>query len=406
MSACPKDIVVELDKPFHPVDEEHAKLSPSAGERWLVCHVAPEREAAFPDSSSDAADEGTAAHKMSEHCLIAGIDANAAPRDPKWDKWDNPEFRGFVQDYLNLVRSKLTDTSTLFVEQRLQILPEFEIWGTADAVVVDGHTLRIIDLKFGRGVLVDADDNAQLGLYGWGGFNTLSWLASEDIKFIEVTICQPRRSNTVSKTFGDEELVVWIEEQIPKARKAYRGGGEAVPGAHCKWCRARFTCRERAEYNLATAAFDFDMVPDPDCKPADPTQITEEQLVAIFKRLPMFEKWLKDVEAEVARRAHEHELPDLKWVAGKKMRYITDPVAAAGVLEVAGIEPYAERKMLGFGDLEKLAKAAGQKLNDLIGSYIGTKASKPVLVSSDDPRPPCTPESRARDDFKDELESR
>jgi hypothetical protein len=383
--------------------EEHAKLSPSAGERWLVCSVAPEREAAFPDSSSDAAEEGTAAHKMSEHCLTAGIDASAAPADPKWDKWDNAEFRGFVQDYLNLVRSKLTETSTLFVEQRLQILPEFEIWGTADAVVVDGHTLRIIDLKFGRGVLVDADDNAQLGLYGWGGFDTLSWLASEDIKFIEVIICQPRRNNTVSKTFGAEELVAWIKEQIPKARKAYRGGGEAVPGAHCKWCRARFTCRERAEYNLATAAFDF---ADEACSPADPNQLSEDELVAIFKRLPMLEKWMKDVEAHVAALAHEHDLVGLKWVAGKNMRFITDTSSAAAMLELAGINPYAERKMLSFGDLEKAAKTAGQNLKDLIGQYIDTKQSNPVLVDAADKRPAFKKEDAAAEDFKEELQDK
>lgn len=376
---------------------EHAKLSPSAGDRWLVCHAAPEREANFPDTDNDASIEGTAGHAMAEHCLTKNIDAKDAPANPIWDKWDDAEFRAYVQDYLNLVRSKLTETSTLFVEQRLSILPEFEIFGTADAVVVDGHTLRIIDLKFGRGVLVEAEGNPQLALYGWGGFDSLAWLASEDIQFIEVTICQPRRSNTVSKTFTAAELKAWIEEQIPKARKTYRGGGEAVPGEHCRWCRARNTCKERAEYNLATAMLDFDTI---DCAPADPTQIDEAKLVQIFKRLPVLEKWIKDVEAEVANRAHDHPVVGIKWVAGKNMRFITDPTAAAGVLEVAGINPYAERKMLGFGDLEKLAKAAGQKLNDLIGQFIDKRQSKPVLVGDDDPRPAYQP---AEADFADEL---
>ena len=80
----------------------------------------------------------------------------------------------------------------------------------------------MIDLKFGQGVLVDADDNAQLSLYGWGAYNSLDWLASEDIAYIEVTICQPRRNNTVSKTFSADELKGWITENEPKARKAFR----------------------------------------------------------------------------------------------------------------------------------------------------------------------------------------
>lgn len=381
---------------------EHARLSPSAGERWLACAVAPAREAGFPDKSNDASEEGTAAHKLSELCLTQGVSAYGPAVPKAYEKWDNAVFRDHVQTYLDLVRSKLTDTSTLFVEQRLQILPEFDIFGTADAVIVDGHTLRVIDLKFGQGVLVDADDNAQLSLYGWGAYNSLDWLASEDIAYIEVTICQPRRNNTVSKTFSADELKGWIKENEPKARKAFRAlaTDAATPGAHCRWCRAKGVCKERAEYNLATAAFDFDMVADPDCKPADPTQVTEEQLVAIFKRLPTFEKWLKDVEAEVARRAHEHPVAGLKWVAGKNMRYITNPAEAASMLEVAGINPYAERKLLGFGDLEKAAKALGQKLNDLIGKYIDKRTSNPVLVSDEDPRPAY---NAAAEDFKEEL---
>ena len=384
------------------MSEEHARLSPSAGERWLACAVAPAREAGFPDQDNDASAWGTAAHAMAAHCLIKEISAVAAPAHADWDKWDGVEMRDCVQHYIDHVRSKLTDTSTLFVEQRLQILPEFDIFGTADAVIVDGHTLRVIDLKFGQGVLVDADDNAQLSLYGWGAYNSLDWLASEDIAYIEVTICQPRRNNTVSKTFSADELKGWIKENEPKARKAFRAlaTDAATPGAHCKWCRAKGVCKERAEYNLATAAFDFDMVPDPDCKPTDPTQISEEQLVAIFKRLPMFEKWLKDVEGEVARRAHEHPVAGLKWVAGKNMRYITNPAEAASMLEVAGINPYAERKLLGFGDLEKAAKALGQKLNDLIGKYIDKRTSNPVLVSDEDPRPAY---NAAAEDFKEEL---
>ena len=381
---------------------EHAKLSPSAGERWLACAVAPAREVAFPDTDNAASAEGTAAHALAECCLTRKLNAIDAPADIAWENFDNPVFRDHVQTYLEHVRAKETSTSTLFIEQRLSILPEFDIFGTADAVIVDGHTLRIIDLKFGQGVLVDADDNPQLSLYGWGAYASLDWLASEEITHIEVTICQPRRNNTVSKTFTAAELKAWIKEHEPKARAAFRAiaTDTATPGAHCRWCRANGVCKERAEYNLATAAFDFDMVADPDCKPADPTQISEEQLVAIFKRLPMFEKWIKDVEAEVARRAHEGPVAGIKWVAGKNTRYITDPVAAASTLELVGIDPYTERKMLGFGELEKAAKAIGQKLNDLIGKYIDKRVGNPVLVSDEDPRPAY---NAAAEDFKDEL---
>jgi hypothetical protein len=380
---------------------EHSKLSPSAAERWLECPVAPAREQTFPDKDNDAAAEGTAAHHMAAYCLDSDIHISAkdAPADARWDKWDSPVFRDHVQTYLDFVRSKLTVTSHLFVEQKLSILPEFDVWGTADTVIVDGSTLRIVDLKFGQGVLVSPDDNPQLFLYGWGGYDTLEWLASEPITHIEVSICQPRRENTVSKTFTADELKRWMVDHLPKVRKAYHAiaTDTATPGAHCMWCRARRTCVERAQFNLATAGMDFADITGPVCEPINPTEIDEDMLAAIFLRLPLLEKWIKDVETEVAERAKNHHINGLKWVAGRNMRYITDPDAAGLALELSGIAPWAERKLLGFGDLEKAVKAAGLKLTDLIGNFIDTKQSNPVLVAETDKRPAI--ESSAKSDF-------
>jgi hypothetical protein len=377
---------------------EHAKLSPSASERWLVCSVAPAREEAFPDTSNDAADWGTAAHAMAEHCLTRGIDSVQAPASPLWDKYDGPEMRECVQSYLDFVRSKLTPTSTLFVEQRLSILPEFDIFGTADAIIVDGHTLRVLDLKGGKGVLVEADDNSQLSLYGWGALDSLAWLASEDIQFVEVYIVQPRRSNKVSKTFTAAELVAWMEINREAARRAYAAvaGDVATPGAHCRWCRARNTCRERAEYNMATAGFDF----ADECTPHDPNQLTEEQLAAIFLRLPTLEKWMKDIEAHVASLAHDHKVAGLKWVAGRSTRSITDEAGAVRVLTELGLKPYAEPKLLGVTEIGNRLKVLGFKFDDVLKPFVTMKQSPPVLVSEEDKRPEFSP---AAHDFAEEL---
>ena len=377
---------------------EHARLSPSASERWLVCSVAPVREEAFPDTTNDAAEWGTAAHAMAEFCLTNEMDAVNAPDAESWSKYDSQEMRECVQHYLDFVRSKLTPTSTLFVEQRLAILPEFDIFGTADAVIVDGHTLHVLDLKGGKGVLVEADDNSQLSLYGWGALDSLSWLASENIQFIEVSIVQPRRANVVSKTFTAAELVAWMDANRERAGRAYKAlaTDPATPGAHCRWCRARNVCKERAEYNLATAGLDF----SDECSPLDPSQLTEEQLVSIFLRLPALEKWIKDVESHVATLAHDHKVTGLKWVSGRAMRRIADPVRVCTVLREAGIEPMAEPKLLGIGEIERLVKEKGLKVSTLLGKAIEVVASKPVLVSEEDKRPEYVP---AAHDFAEEL---
>jgi len=377
---------------------EHAKLSPSASERWLICAVAPVREQAFPDTTNDAAEWGTAAHAMAEFCLTNEMDAVNAPDAESWSKYDSQEMRECVQHYLDFVRSKLTPTSTLFVEQRLAILPEFDIFGTADAVIVDGHTLHVLDLKGGKGVLVEADDNSQLSLYGWGALDSLSWLASENIQFIEVSIVQPRRANVVSKTFTAAELVAWMDANRERAGRAYKAlaTDPATPGAHCRWCRARNVCKERAEYNLATAGLDF----SDECSPLDPSQLTEEQLVSIFLRLPALEKWIKDVESHVATLAHDHKVTGLKWVSGRLTRKVVDMVRAVCILRGVGIEPMAEPKMLGITEIEKMVKAKGLKVGELLGSALEVVAGNPVLVSEEDKRPEFIP---AAHDFAEEF---
>ena len=55
------------------------------------------------------------------------------------------------------------------VEQRL----DFSRWvkdgfGTGDAIIVADGTLRIVDMKYGTGVSVSAENNSQMRLYALG----------------------------------------------------------------------------------------------------------------------------------------------------------------------------------------------------------------------------------------------
>ena len=376
---------------------EHKLLSPSASDRWLECAIAPHREKAAADKSSSAAEEGTAGHSMGEHCLNNDIDTFQSPTDPRWDKWDTPEFRAYVQEYVSFVREKVGN-GHLFVEQYLQIFPTEDVWGTADAVIV-GHEaglMDIVDLKFGQGIIVEADDNSQLKLYGWGGYQSLEWLSEIEIDRIRVTIFQPRRGHVVSKTFTVEELTAWITEITPKVRAAFSGAGLAKPGDHCRWCRVRATCAERREFIKVSAAMDF----ADGCKP-EVHDKDEEELVRIFKNIPLIQQYLKDIETWVADKSHEqgHALPGLKYVQGRGVRVITDPDNAAKALKEIGVEPFGEPKLLGITEIEKRLKGIGVKLGDVIGKFVEIKTSDPVLVGEADKRPAYDPTSGAKQDF-------
>lgn len=376
----------------------HAKLSPSSSDRWLACPASIVRAPETEDEGSEAAHEGTAAHAFAEHCLAQRISAVDADWPKAVDvKYDTPELRAFIQTYLEYVmRIVQHEKGELFVEQRLQIFPQFEVFGTADAVVVtpDG-TIHVIDLKYGRGILVDVEENTQLLLYGIGGL-AFDWLSPVAVKRVIAHIVQPRRQNLVSKTYTVEEIGQWIAENTHLVKRAFDGTNEATPGTHCKWCPIKGTCRERAEHNLSLAAFDFTS-PEPSCKSFE--GLSEEELVKLFIALPTFRNWLNDIEAEVATRARVH-LPDgLKWVGGRSARVILDEEIAAAALREQGIDPYQPPKMFGITEIEKQLKLRGESVENVLGKLVEKIVGKPALVPADDKRAAITPTASAKEDF-------
>jgi len=53
----------------------HHEYSPSKSSRWMNCPGAITMEKDFPDTTSDAAEEGTAAHALAEECLLRKVSA-------------------------------------------------------------------------------------------------------------------------------------------------------------------------------------------------------------------------------------------------------------------------------------------------------------------------------------------
>ena len=73
-----------------------------------------------------------------------------------------------------------------------------------------------------------------------------------------MTIIQPRLDNTSTEELRVDELMTWAQNKLkPKAQLAFAGEGEFCAGDHCKFCRAKATCRARAEANLELAKYDF-----------------------------------------------------------------------------------------------------------------------------------------------------
>ena len=247
----------------------HAVLSASASKRWLSCTPSARLEATLPEikkstGSFDYSQEGTMAHSLAEaklrhHYAQIGYEEYQKEYDIiRATPYYNEEFEEYVDNYVLYVRSQIGEGDRPLFEQRV----DYSDWapdgfGTADVVVLSKHKIRVIDLKFGKGIPVEAKDNSQLRLYALGAWSKFKE-EYPDIKEVEYTIVQPRLDSITTDGTSLQRLLDWANYFVkPKAKRAWAGTGEFVPGDHCQFCRAKATCRARSDFVNEVAALEF-----------------------------------------------------------------------------------------------------------------------------------------------------
>lgn len=214
--------------------DQHALLSASGAHRWLNCPPSAVLESREPDSTSASAEQGTVAHALAEWKLRRAL--HDAPSTKPVSSWHDAEIDALTDDYVAFVQEQLRDVRQacadpqVLIEQRLDfshVVPGG--FGTGDCVIIAEPTLQIIDLKYGQGVMVDAEHPPQLMLYALGALNAFGSLY--DISEVALTIYQPRRSNVSTWTIPVAELETWAEQVVkPRAALAARVDGEFAPG--------------------------------------------------------------------------------------------------------------------------------------------------------------------------------
>jgi hypothetical protein len=110
--------------------------------------------------------------------------------------------------------------------------------GTADAVLVDGDHLHVVDLKTGR-VLVEAEDNKQMLTYALGVMRMLNAPAS-----IQCTmhIFQPRAGHS-KWTVSGTDLISHGHDLLAAANLALTDDAPTNPStSNCKYCKAKPIC--------------------------------------------------------------------------------------------------------------------------------------------------------------------
>ena len=366
----------------------HATLSASGSARWLACTAAPELESQYPEEpASEYAAEGTAAHALAEYKLNARLLDNEDPDELariKESVYYGPEMERCTDAYADFVAETFhamskTDAATkLFTETRVDFskyVPDG--FGTADTVITNADTLTIIDLKYGKGVAVSAENNSQLRLYALGAYEEYGWLYEPEK--IRMVIFQPRLDRISEESVAVKDLIAWGRDYVaPRAKAAATGTGEFAPGDHCRWCKARVQCRARAEAYKKLLVHEFD----------DPALLTDEEIAEIIPLADKLAQWAKDVYTWAQDEAIKgKKWPGYKLVEGQRRRKITDEEGLLAELRRhrQKLDDIAPRKLLTIGKLEKVV---GKKnFAAWADAYVETPAGAPTLVPATDKRP-------------------
>lgn len=385
--------------------ELHAKLSSSASKRWLGCPGSVKLSEHYPNGSSIYADEGTIAHGMAEG-MISKDDKLVQKYEVEAAKFygEHPELNGtflemkmILQPYVDYVFEEYAaqvhedGAAQLMTEERVDLTEYIPGgFGTSDVVILRQGRLHIIDLKYGKGVSVSAEDNPQLKLYALGTLARFDMLY--DIEDVVMTIYQPRLDNISTDTIKAKDLYAWGEEVIkPGAQLALSEDAPVHAGDWCQFCPARYDCKERARDAMELQKYLGQMVLSP------------EEIAEILGKIDRLTKFAEDIKDSALTKALDgEEIPGWKVVEGRSIRkYVGSEEEIVRQCEGAGYDQALlyERKLLTITNMEKLM--GKKQFAEVLGAYVEKPEGKPTLAPESDKRPAITNNSAA-EDFADE----
>lgn len=372
---------------------EHSKLlSPSSMGRILSCPGSVKAAEGIPDQSTLFSEEGSDAHQLAEIRLKQFL-GDSIDFDVKSLTWYTPEMEDYINGYVAYVSEKIEAVKAtckdpqVLIEQRVQA-PRYDesLYGTTDVSIIADNELTIIDLKYGKGVPVNAKENIQEMCYAICCLETFGSLY--DIKQVNLCIYQPRLSSISEWSISVDELYKWAEEILkPGIQKVHDGVEEFNPSKYCQFCKARPLCKALRDKNLELAKHEF--------RPA--FLMDDSEVEEILDKADEVVSWLNSVKDYALEQAISGtHFERYKLVEGRSVRKYTDEDEVAKVVQKAGYNPF-EQKLLTITAMQSLLGKT--KFNELLSDFITKSKGKLTLVSRDDKRPEV---STIDLDFKEE----
>ncbi|WZE63789.1 exonuclease [Salmonella phage vB_SalP_QS] len=403
-------------------NDVHALLSPSGAKKWLACSASLACEKDIPNTSGKAAVLGTAMHTLAEIYLNRYIKGTALPLERDVGAYVLEEGKGAVKalikpmkgavlitaDMIEQVR-KYTDYCKAIIdvatyaklEMRVNLTevlhPGYEgveTFGTADLVAVqemantDEHMLIIGDLKTGRH-RVEAKENKQLMLYALGVYRRLK--RRYNITVVRLVIFQPYAGGASEWDISVEGIGIFAkfaQKRAVAALDAYHRGKKNLKPSDfkpsvdgCQWCRFSEQCSARTKTVNSVLAEELE--------DDFALELTPEQLVAEYEKLPLLRQHIDKVEKAMAAALHSgKKVPGYKLVEGRPgNRAWKDTDALLETLShfELGAEMLHKEVLMTPTEAEKQHK--GSELWAALEKHVTRKPGAPCVTTVEDKRP-------------------
>ena len=376
----------------------HARLSASSAHRWLACP--PSVRYASDGKTSIHAATGTFAHSIAARCLEQ--DAPASDFFLKRETVDGFEVEcdlemvAAVQDYLDDIADDLKPGDQTFVEVRLvdalsRIDPD--LGGTADHARYRPETKHLLvrDFKYGSGVYVDADDNAQMKLYALGVMLAIE----KNVKDVTLRIIQPRFEGAKPVRdwhFKASDILDFVADVKDAANASRTEGATYKAGDHCKFCPGARVCPELEKRSHAIIGAEFDFMEQ---KVTTLPTYEPRRLADALTSIPPIKERIKAIEEFAYTEATAGKtIPGFKLVekrATRKWKSTGDVIEWA---EKVAVDPYAPRELLSPAQLEKVLlkdapKGKKKQAGAVLEPFVERVSSGTALVPVSDDRPPA-----------------
>lgn len=405
-------------------NDVHALLSPSGAKKWLSCAASLACEKDIPNTSGKPAVTGTACHTIAEVHLNQYIKGTALPLEREVGAYVLDEGKGQIKALISPMKGAVLITADMIeqvrkytdyckaiidvatyakLEMRVNLTevlhPGYEgveTFGTADLVaVIEGFTgesnsamLIIGDLKTGRH-RVEAKENKQLMLYALGVYRRLK--RRYNITLVRLVIFQPYAGGASEWDISVEGLELFAKfarKRALLALDAYFRGKKNLKASDfkpsvdgCQWCRFSEQCAARTKTVNSVLAEELE--------DDFALELTPEQLVAEYEKLPFLRQHIDKVEKAMAAALHSgKKVPGYKLVEGRPgnraWKDAKEVIDAAEFYEI-------DRKMLFKASLvsPKEAEAAFKNTDawPILEKLITRKPGTPCVATADDKRP-------------------